>query len=450
MPTSTWRATASTTSCANGPTTSPCRSRSSRGRQGGDRPTRARPCGASRNPRSATEQYAEFYRHVGMNFDKPWATLHWRAEGALEFSALLFVPGMKPFQAVEGERAEQGPPARPAHVHHRRGRAAAVLAALRPGRRRHRGPAPQRLARDAAGDAGARQDPPRRHRPRAVRARPAAPRMPRATGRSGRISARSSRKASTRTTSAAPRSRRCCASAPRPSRAGPRCPTTSSRMKDGQEAIYYLVADDADALAALAAARRLPRPRHRGAAALRPRRRVLAGAARHASRTSRCARSRKGGSTSSKFAGEGDAEARGAGSRRGPRRRRSRRRSAADVSDVRATDRLVESAVVLSASGERTRPADAAAAAPGRPRRRRHAGAGDQPAPPADPGARRQGRGRDDIAEAAGTLLDLARIQDGDTPRDPGRLRPKVAAALAVSPHEAVSPPEATDDSACR
>jgi len=59
-----------------------------------------------RKPKSeiTPEQYEEFYRSVGMNFDKPWATLHWRAEGALEFSALLFVPGMKPFQAVEGER----------------------------------------------------------------------------------------------------------------------------------------------------------------------------------------------------------------------------------------------------------------------------------------------------------------------------------------------------------
>jgi molecular chaperone HtpG len=56
----------------------------------------------------------------------------------------------------------------------------------------------------------------------------------------------------------------------------------------------------------------------------------------------------------------------------------------------------------------------------------------------------------DDIAEAAGTLLDLARIQDGDTPRDPVAFARRVAAALAVSPHEAVSPPEATDDSACR
>ena len=50
------------------------------------------------------EQYKEFYRHLGNIFDDPWATLHWRAEGALEFSALLFIPGMKPFEAVEGPR----------------------------------------------------------------------------------------------------------------------------------------------------------------------------------------------------------------------------------------------------------------------------------------------------------------------------------------------------------
>ncbi len=50
------------------------------------------------------EQYKEFYRHLGNIFDDPWATLHWRTEGALEFSALLFIPGMKPFEAVESPR----------------------------------------------------------------------------------------------------------------------------------------------------------------------------------------------------------------------------------------------------------------------------------------------------------------------------------------------------------
>ncbi|WP_202910743.1 molecular chaperone HtpG [Teichococcus vastitatis] len=59
-----------------------------------------------RKPKSEVteESYTEFYRHLGHVFDKPWATLHWRAEGALDFSALLFIPGMKPFQAVEGDR----------------------------------------------------------------------------------------------------------------------------------------------------------------------------------------------------------------------------------------------------------------------------------------------------------------------------------------------------------
>jgi molecular chaperone HtpG len=50
------------------------------------------------------EQYSEFYQHLGHMFDKPWATLHWRAEGTLEFAALLFVPGMRPFEPVESTR----------------------------------------------------------------------------------------------------------------------------------------------------------------------------------------------------------------------------------------------------------------------------------------------------------------------------------------------------------
>ncbi len=59
-----------------------------------------------RKPKSEVteDNYADFYRHVAHAFDKPWATLHWRAEGVIDFSALLFIPGMKPFQAVEGER----------------------------------------------------------------------------------------------------------------------------------------------------------------------------------------------------------------------------------------------------------------------------------------------------------------------------------------------------------
>ncbi|MDE2516603.1 MAG: molecular chaperone HtpG [Rhodospirillales bacterium] len=46
----------------------------------------------------------EFYRHLGHFLDQPWASLHWRAEGALEYYAMLFIPGARPFEAVEGER----------------------------------------------------------------------------------------------------------------------------------------------------------------------------------------------------------------------------------------------------------------------------------------------------------------------------------------------------------
>jgi molecular chaperone HtpG len=59
-----------------------------------------------RKPKSEISQadYAEFYRHLGHMFDEPWATIHWRAEGTLEFSALLFIPASKPFMVVEENR----------------------------------------------------------------------------------------------------------------------------------------------------------------------------------------------------------------------------------------------------------------------------------------------------------------------------------------------------------
>ncbi len=59
-----------------------------------------------RKPRAeVTEQnYKEFYRHLGHMFDEPWATLHWRAEGLMEFFALLFIPGMKPFDPLDNDR----------------------------------------------------------------------------------------------------------------------------------------------------------------------------------------------------------------------------------------------------------------------------------------------------------------------------------------------------------
>ncbi len=57
-------------------------------------------------PRSeiGEEQYREFYRHVAHAVDEPWLTLHWRAEGKLEYRCLLFVPKTKPFDLFMPER----------------------------------------------------------------------------------------------------------------------------------------------------------------------------------------------------------------------------------------------------------------------------------------------------------------------------------------------------------
>ena len=57
----------------------------------------------SRNEITADE-YKEFYHHVGHAFDDPWLTLHWRAEGKIEYTSLLFVPSAKPFDLFNPDR----------------------------------------------------------------------------------------------------------------------------------------------------------------------------------------------------------------------------------------------------------------------------------------------------------------------------------------------------------
>ncbi len=50
------------------------------------------------------EQYTEFYRHVAHGYDEPWTTIHYRAEGRHEFTALLFIPTMRPFDLFDADR----------------------------------------------------------------------------------------------------------------------------------------------------------------------------------------------------------------------------------------------------------------------------------------------------------------------------------------------------------
>ena len=52
----------------------------------------------------ADEQYEAFYRHAGHAFDTPSVTLHYRAEGTIEYAALLFVPENPPFDLFDPAR----------------------------------------------------------------------------------------------------------------------------------------------------------------------------------------------------------------------------------------------------------------------------------------------------------------------------------------------------------
>jgi len=42
------------------------------------------------------EQYKDFYQHISHNFDDPWLTLHFKAEGNIEYTSLLFIPSNQP------------------------------------------------------------------------------------------------------------------------------------------------------------------------------------------------------------------------------------------------------------------------------------------------------------------------------------------------------------------
>jgi molecular chaperone HtpG len=49
-------------------------------------------------------EYTEFYGHVSGQFDEPALTIHYRAEGRHEYSVLLFVPSVKPFDLFDPDR----------------------------------------------------------------------------------------------------------------------------------------------------------------------------------------------------------------------------------------------------------------------------------------------------------------------------------------------------------
>ena len=51
-----------------------------------------------------TDQYKDFYQHISHNFDEPWMTLHFKAEGNIEYSGLLFIPGKAPYDLFQPDK----------------------------------------------------------------------------------------------------------------------------------------------------------------------------------------------------------------------------------------------------------------------------------------------------------------------------------------------------------
>jgi len=59
----------------------------------------------TRNKSDITDdQYKEFYHHIGNMFDDPALTMHWTAEGVIEYTSMLFVPSMRPWDMYDPER----------------------------------------------------------------------------------------------------------------------------------------------------------------------------------------------------------------------------------------------------------------------------------------------------------------------------------------------------------
>ncbi|GLK74473.1 molecular chaperone HtpG [Ancylobacter dichloromethanicus] len=52
----------------------------------------------------AAQDYTDFYRSVAGQYDEPAATIHFRAEGRHEYTGLIFVPGARPFDVFDADR----------------------------------------------------------------------------------------------------------------------------------------------------------------------------------------------------------------------------------------------------------------------------------------------------------------------------------------------------------
>ncbi len=50
------------------------------------------------------EDYKDFYKHLSGGFDEPLMTSHWKAEGKIEFTSLLYIPTLRPWDMFDPSR----------------------------------------------------------------------------------------------------------------------------------------------------------------------------------------------------------------------------------------------------------------------------------------------------------------------------------------------------------
>ena len=61
----------------------------------------------AKNKAEITEdQYKEFYHHISKNFDEPWLRLHFKAEGNLEYTGLLYIPTEQPYDLFQPDKKQ--------------------------------------------------------------------------------------------------------------------------------------------------------------------------------------------------------------------------------------------------------------------------------------------------------------------------------------------------------
>jgi len=394
-----------------------------------------------RKPKSeiTEEAYAEFHRHLGHVFDTPWATLHWRAEGTLEFTALLFIPGMKPFTPVEEARESR------LRLHVRRMFITDEANLLPPWLRFVTGVVdtedlPLNVSREML-----QATPVLARIRRAVTARVMSELKTRAKDAEGYTAFWENFGATLKEGVWEDAEHRADLAALLRFRSSAVEGWTSladyvARMKEGQEEIYFLMGDDA---AALAKSPQLEGFRARGLEVL-----LLSDPIdafwpeRLGSFEGKRLRSITQGEVDlSKLPAEGGAEAEAPADLTAllPLLREALKE---EVAGVEATAQLVDSPAVLAAEAgapdlqmQRMMRRAGRAFGPDRAVLRlnpRHPLLRRLAARAAESGEAARAAAGGEVAEMAGLLLDLARVQEGDTPRDPAGFARRVAAALAA------------------